>query len=110
MINGQKLDEMMLKLGFRDRLLGTGMLRYAVTVWTRGKQLCKELYPEVGKRYGVSGARVERDMRYAIEDAWMRADMDVVEHYFGASVDARRGKPVIADFLSTAVRVCEDED
>ena len=52
----------------------------------------KLLYPTVAKRYQTTSSRVERAIRHAIEVAWDRGDVDILNSYFGYTIHNGRGK------------------
>ena len=60
----------------------------------------KTLYPEVAKAFGTTSSRVERAIRHAIELAWDRGDVDVLESYFGYTINNGRGKPTNSEFVA----------
>ena len=60
----------------------------------------KVLYPSVAKKYGTTSSRVERAIRHAIEVAWDRGDLDVLNSYFGYTVQNSRGKPTNSEFIA----------
>ena len=45
-------------------------------------------------------SRVERAIRHAIEVAWDRGDIEVLNSYFGYTVNALRGKPTDSEFIA----------
>ena len=53
----------------------------------------KVLYPEVAKRFSTTPSRVERAIRHAIEVAWDRGDLEILQKYFGYTVTSSKGKP-----------------
>ena len=53
----------------------------------------KTLYPTVAKMYSTTSSRVERAIRHAIEVAWDRGDLDVLNSYFGYTVQTSRETP-----------------
>ena len=57
----------------------------------------KQLYPNVAKRYNTTSSRVERAIRHAIEVAWDRGDVDVLNSYFGYTIHNTRGSPQIVN-------------
>ena len=63
--------------------------------------ITKKLYPDISKRFNTSVQRVERAIRHAIEVAWLRGDIDVMEEIFGHSVDIDRAKPTNSEFIVT---------
>lgn len=60
----------------------------------------KRLYPSVAKRYETTASRVERAIRHAIEVAWDRGDVDVLNSYFGYTIHNTRGKPTNSEFIA----------
>ena len=60
----------------------------------------KVLYPSVAKQYGTTSSRVERAIRHAIEVAWDRGDLDVLNSFFGYTVQNSRGKPTNSEFIA----------
>ena len=60
----------------------------------------KHLYPMVAKRFDTTSSRVERAIRHAIEVAWDRGDVDVLNSYFGYTVQNSRGKPTNSEFIA----------
>ena len=63
--------------------------------------ITKELYPNISVRFNTSIQRVERAIRHAIEVAWLRGDIDLMEEIFGHSVDIDRAKPTNSEFIVT---------
>ena len=60
----------------------------------------KKLYPEVARRYGTTPSRVERAIRHAIEVAWDRGDVEILQKYFGYTVSGIKGKPTNSEFIA----------
>ena len=60
----------------------------------------KQLYPTVAKTHGTTSSRVERAIRHAIEVAWDRGDVDVLNSYFGFTIHNGRGKPTNSEFIA----------
>ncbi len=60
----------------------------------------KQLYPSVAKEYETTSSRVERAIRHAIEVAWDRGDVDVLNSYFGYTIHNTRGKPTNSEFIA----------
>jgi len=72
----------------------------AVTDPTIINEITKKLYPQIAQKYGTTGGRVERAMRFAIETAWNRGSFDYLQSFFGYLVDERKGKPTNASFIA----------
>ena len=60
----------------------------------------KLLYPSIAKKYKTTSSSVERAIRHAIEVAWMRGKIDVLEEMFGYTVSAGKGKPTNSEFIA----------
>lgn len=62
--------------------------------------ITKILYPAVAKQNGTTSSRVERAIRHAIEVAWDRGDVDILNSYFGYTIHNLRGKPTNSEFIA----------
>lgn len=60
----------------------------------------KELYPSIASKYKTTPSRVERAIRHAIEVAWSRGNVDVINNIFGHTVNRERGKPTNSEFIA----------
>ncbi len=60
----------------------------------------KLLYPTVAKQNATTSSRVERAIRHAIEVAWDRGDVDILNSYFGYTIHNTRGKPTNSEFIA----------
>ena len=58
------------------------------------------LYPTIAKKYKTTSSSVERAIRHAIEVAWNRGRIDVLEDLFGYTVSAGKGKPTNSEFIA----------
>ena len=60
----------------------------------------KALYPEIIKFFQTTPSRVERAIRHAIEVAWDRGDIEILNSYFGYTIHNGRGKPTNSEFIA----------
>ncbi|MDR2360017.1 MAG: sporulation transcription factor Spo0A [Oscillospiraceae bacterium] len=60
----------------------------------------KVLYPDVAERFNTTASRVERAIRHAIEVAWDRGDIDILQKYFGYTISNIKGKPTNSEFIA----------
>ena len=92
------------QIGVPAHIKGYQYLRTAImmTVSDNGviNSVTKILYPTVAKRYGTTSSRVERAIRHAIEVAWDRGDVDILNSYFGYTIQNNRGKPTNSEFIA----------
>jgi two-component system response regulator (stage 0 sporulation protein A) len=64
------------------------------------KEITKKLYPLIAEQYTTTINRVERAMRFAIETAWNKGDVNILHELFGYCVDDKKGKPTNASFIA----------
>lgn len=64
------------------------------------RSITKELYPSIAKTHKTTPSRVERAIRHAVEVAWSRGDVDVINGIFGYTVKSTKGKPTNGEFIS----------
>lgn len=62
--------------------------------------ITKLLYPAIAKKYKTTSSSVERAIRHAIEVAWGRGKIEVIEEMFGYTVSAGKGKPTNSEFIA----------
>jgi two-component system response regulator (stage 0 sporulation protein A) len=60
----------------------------------------KVLYPTIAEEYNTTSSRVERAIRHAIEVAWNRGSIDVIEDIFGYTVSISKSKPTNSEFIA----------
>ena len=63
-------------------------------------EVTKTLYPAVARRFETTPSRVERAIRHAIEVAWDRGDVDVLNSFFGYTIQNTKGKPTNSEFIA----------
>ena len=92
------------QIGVPAHIKGYQYLRDAILMAIEDDQIInavtKRLYPAVAKRHGTTSSRVERAIRHAIEVAWDRGDVDVLNAYFGYTIHNGRGKPTNSEFVA----------
>ena len=60
----------------------------------------KELYPLIARKYMTTPSRVERAIRHAIELAWDRGNVEMMNKFFGYTINVERGKPTNSEFIA----------
>ena len=59
-----------------------------------------DLYPAVAKTFQTVPSRVERAVRHAVEVAWDRGDLDILQKWFGNTICSSKGKPTNGEFIA----------
>lgn len=92
------------QIGVPAHIKGYQYLRTAILMTVADSDIInsvtKVLYPSVAKKYSTTSSRVERAIRHAIEVAWDRGDLDVLNSIFGYTVQNSRGKPTNSEFIA----------
>ena len=92
------------EIGVPAHIKGYQYLREAIILTINDMEMInavtKVLYPEVAKKFDTTPSRVERAIRHAIEVAWDRGDIEVLQKYFGYTVSNIKGKPTNSEFIA----------
>lgn len=95
---------MMHEVGVPAHIRGYDYIRDSIILSLKNremlKSITKDLYPTVAKNNNTTASRVERAIRHAIEVAWGRGDIDVLNEIFGFTVKSSKGKPTNGEFIS----------
>lgn len=99
-----KVTEILHQIGVPAHIKGYHYLRDSIIMSIEQPEIInavtKQLYPSVAKKYETTSSRVERAIRHAIEVAWDRGDVDVLNSYFGYTIHISRGKPTNSEFIA----------
>lgn len=98
------VTEILHEIGVPAHIKGYQYLREAINLTVTDMNIInsvtKVLYPTVAKRFSTTSSRVERAIRHAIEVAWDRGDLEVLQKYFGYTVSNIKGKPTNSEFIA----------
>lgn len=107
------ITKMLHELGIPAHIKGYQYLRDAISMVVRDREMMeavtKILYPEIAKKNYTSSSRVERAIRHAIEVAWGRGSLEVIDELFGYTISTGKGKPTNSEFIALiAYKICLD--
>lgn len=92
------------QIGVPAHIKGYHYLRDAIIMSLKDikiiNSVTKQLYPAVAEHFETTSSRVERAIRHAIEVAWDRGDVEVLNAYFGYTIQNSRGKPTNSEFIA----------
>lgn len=98
------VTEVIHQLGVPAHVKGYHYLRCAILLAIENPELLdsvtKLLYPAVAQTFSTTSSRVERAIRHAIEIAWDRGDLDVLNAFFGYTINTCKGKPTNSEFIA----------
>lgn len=99
-----RVTEILHQIGVPAHIKGYHYVRAAIILSVENDEMInaitKLLYPTVAEQYDTTPSRVERAIRHAIEVAWDRGDIDVLNSYFGYTINNGRGKPTNSEFVA----------
>ena len=92
------------EIGVPAHIKGYQYLREAIILTINDMEMInavtKVLYPEVARKFATTPSRVERAIRHAIEVAWDRGDIEVLQKFFGYTVSNIQGTPTNSEFIA----------
>jgi two-component system response regulator (stage 0 sporulation protein A) len=92
------------KVGITANIKGYHYLRDAILLvhedFDLMSHLTTGLYSTVAKKHNSTPQRVERAMRHAIETAWNRGNIEVLQDFFGYTILDTKGKPTNGEFIA----------
>lgn len=98
------VTEIIHQVGIPAHIKGYHYLRTAIMLSVNNDEMInsitKLLYPTIAKTYQTTSSRVERAIRHAIEIAWDRGNIDVLDKFFSYTVHTSRGKPTNSEFIA----------
>ena len=99
-----RVTEVLHNMGVPAHIKGYGFLRQSIIMVMESPEVIslvtKRLYPDIAKMNSTTASRVERAIRHAIEVAWDRGNVDVLNDYFGYTIHNMRGKPTNSEFIA----------
>ena len=98
------ITDILHQIGVPAHIKGYHYLRSAIMLSIKQPEIInavtKKLYPSIAEEHKTSASRVERAIRHAIEVAWDRGDVDVLNSYFGYTIHNSKGKPTNSEFIA----------
>jgi two-component system response regulator (stage 0 sporulation protein A) len=98
------ITDILHEIGVPAHIKGYQFLREAIMLVVADMDtinaVTKILYPSVAKKFATTPSRVERAIRHAIEVAWDRGDIEVLQRFFGYTVSNIKGKPTNSEFIA----------
>ena len=98
------VTDMLHDIGIPAHIKGYQYLRTAIMMAVEYMDMLncitKVLYPTIAKNFQTTSSRVERAIRHAIEVAWSRGQIDILDSLFGYTVSNGKGKPTNSEFIA----------
>ena len=102
----EDITAMLKELGIPMHLHGAKYLPLAITMTAKNptQYITKELYPAVGKQFGVSGESVERCIRNAVQQGWNSGNHAAWAQYFSEKTGSTK-QPNNGMFIARMVEI-----
>lgn len=99
-----RVTDMIHEIGIPAHIKGYHYLRDAILMAIEDMDvlnaITKVLYPTIAKKHQSTSSRVERAIRHAIEVAWGRGKIDILDDLFGYTISNGKGKPTNSEFIA----------
>ena len=103
------IRELLLELGSPDHLVGHPYVVQAIVLVVQDRTYIDSitfgLYPQLAAMFDTTASRVERAIRHLIEVTWARGDWEVLNRYFGNTINAEKGKPTNGEFIARMANI-----
>lgn len=100
----EQLKNIFLTIGIPAHIKGFQYLRVGVSMVIGNpdmiNRITKELYPSIATSFNASTSNVERGIRHAIEIAWTRGRVDLLNNILGCKVCSPQYKPTNGEFIA----------
>lgn len=92
------------EIGIPAHIMGYRYLKDAIALSIKDSEcinaITKIVYPEVASKNNTTSSRVERAIRHAIEVAWSRGNTEVLDRFFGYTINPSAGRPTNSEFIA----------
>lgn len=102
MVIPESLDAALTELGIPDYTKGYRMMVRAIQIQMEHKDPVSFgglLYPKLGGEFECNPKRAERVLRNCVDACFARADWEIIQKYFGSSIDPVKGKATVRQFI-----------
>ena len=101
------ISDLIQYIGIPAHVKGYYYIREAVYISLREEKslgnFSKKIYPKIAEKYNTTSICVERNIRHAIESAWNKGNLKVLDTMFGYTINAAKGKPTNREFIAMLV-------
>lgn len=107
------VTDILQKIGIPAHIKGFAYLRYSVITVTNEPEMInlitKNLYLTIANEYQTTGVCVERAIRHAIDIAWERGNIMMLNTHFGSLVKSKHGRPSNSEFIAVASNIIREK-
>ncbi len=100
----ERISKIFISVGIPPHIKGYQYLREGVKMAVNNpdviNNITKKLYPLIGEKYQTTASKVERAIRHAIEVAWNRGRIEVINSMLGIRAYIGNEKPTNGEFIA----------
>lgn len=100
----QKLVDIFLSIGIAPHLQGYQFLKEAIKIVIEHPEyinsVTKQLYPKVAEAFATTACRVERGIRHALEVAFAKGKIVLLNKILGLEIFSKTEKPTNSEFIA----------
>ncbi len=100
----EKISKIFISVGIPPHIKGYQYLREGVKMAVKNpgiiNNITKQLYPQIGQRYQTTASKVERAIRHAIEVAFNRGRIEMINTILGIRAYIGNDKPTNGEFIA----------
>lgn len=98
-----RINRIMMTAGFSPKIKGFYFLREGIRLASENPEVMEsvtgKLYPMISAHFGSTDSRVERGIRHALDVAWSKGNLNVINQLFGFPC-VRRTRPTNREFIA----------
>ena len=99
------IDHLLHELGIQTKLKGFEYIKIALKLFIENPKykdnITTNLYPKIAKDKNTKSKNVEKAIHKAILDCMNNCNADIIDSYFGYSINIDKGHPTNKDFIIT---------
>lgn len=100
--NNKVVIQVLHEIGVSSKYKGTTYICEAIYIVAKSDiplKITKDVYPVIAEKYKSSPTKVERAIRTAIIEGWLRGDPELQHKVFGYACDKNKGNPTNSEFI-----------
>lgn len=99
-----QISSILQEIGIPAHIMGYRYLKDAIMLSIQDNEcinaITKIVYPDIASKHKTTPSRVERAIRHAIEVAWSRGSTEILDKFFGYTINPSAGRPTNSEFIA----------
>lgn len=99
-----QISSILQEIGIPAHIMGYRYLKDAIMLSIQDSEcinaITKIVYPDIASKHKTTPSRVERAIRHAIEVAWSRGSTEILDKFFGYTINPSAGRPTNSEFIA----------